>query len=155
MWPTNIHEKLVTGKYAFKIVPDGRAYYINLADGTISVSGTGDLKVWIQYTNHVIPNQVYNWSAGIDVISGGLQKATDPAMWMAPASGYVPSYINAGQIKGYQTGDTEERRFYLRLKNGQEYGQMSIELIAPYNFGIPGLVRLSYAVNPSGSRILR
>lgn len=155
MWPTNVHEKLITGKYAFKIVPDGRAYFINLTDDTISESGTGDLKVWIQYTNHVVPNQLYDWSAGIDVINGGLQDATDPSMWMAPASGYVPSYTNAGQIRGYQTGDTEDRRFYLQLQNGNEYGQMTIELIAPYNLGIPGLIRLSYAINPSGSRILR
>lgn len=155
MWSTNIHEQLITGKKAFPIVPDGRPYFINLTDGTISESGTGDLKVWIQYTNHVVPNQLYDWSAGIDVINGGLQTADDYAMWMAPADGYVPSYVNAGQIKGYQTGDTEERRFYLQLQNGNEYGHMTIELIAPYNFGIPGLVRISYAINPSGSRILR
>jgi hypothetical protein len=155
MWSTNIHEKLITGKYAFKIVPDGRSYYINLTEGTISESGTGDLNVWIQYTNQIKDSRLYNWSAGINVINGGLQDATDSSMWAAPASGYIPSFINAGQIKGYQTGDTEERHFYLQLKNRQEYGQMSIELIAPYNFGIPGLVRLSYVINPSGSRILR
>ena len=31
---------------------------------------------------------------------------------------------------------------------------MSIELMAPFN-KIPALVRLSYTINPSGSRILR
>lgn len=155
MWSTNIHEKLITGKYAFQIVPDGRPYFINLTDGKISESGTGDLKVWIQYTNQIKDSQLHDWSAGIDVINGGLQTTTDYAMWMAPSDGYVPSYTNAGQIKGYQTGDTQERRFYLQLKNGQEYGQMSIELIAPYNNGIPSMVRLSYAINPSGSRVLK
>ena len=39
MWSTNIHEKLITGRESFPIVPDGRRYFINLTDGTIS--GTG------------------------------------------------------------------------------------------------------------------
>jgi hypothetical protein len=155
MWSTNIHESLITRKCAFKIVPDGRPYFINLMAGTISESGTGDLKVWIQYTNHVVPSQFYNWSAGIDVINGGLQDASDYAMWMAPADGYMPSFQESGQIRGNQTGQIEDRRFYLQLQNGNEYGHMTINLIAPYNLGIPGLVRLSYSINPSGSRILR
>ncbi len=155
MWSTNVHEKLITGNYAFQIVPDGRPYFINLTDGTISESGTGDLKVWIQYTNKVVPNQLYDWSAGIDIINGGLQTASDYAMWMAPADGYVPSFQQSGQIKGYQRGQIGERRFYVKLRNGNEYGHMYINLLAPYNTGIPGMIRLSYAINPSGSRVLR
>ena len=45
--------------------------------------------------------------------------------------------------------------FYLLLRNGREYGRMSINLFAPYGRLHPGLIRLSYAINPSGSRILR
>jgi hypothetical protein len=155
MWRTNIHEKLITGNYGFQVVPDGRPYFINLTEGTINESGTGDLKVWIQYTNQIKDSQLYNWSVGIDVINGGLQPATDYAMWMAPADRYLPSFQLQQQIKGYQRGQIGERRFYLQLQNGNEYGHMTIDLLAPYNVGIPGLVRLSYAVNPSGSRILR
>ena len=123
MWSTNIHEALITGNKSFEIIPDGRPYYINLTDSTIAESGTGGLKVWIQYTNQIKDSQLYDWSAGIDVINGGLQDAADSPMWTAPTSGYVPSYVNTGQIKGYQRGDTEERHFYLQLKNGQEYGK--------------------------------
>ena len=53
-------------------------------------------------------------------------------------------------------GDTTgEQRFYVRLNNGQEYGRISIELEAYYNSQIPGMIRLSCTINPSGSRILR
>ena len=41
------------------------------------------------------------------------------------------------------------------LNNGKIFGRIQIDLIAPYNMGIPGLIRLSYAINPDGSRILR
>lgn len=154
MWNTNIHEKLITNKKSFHIAPDGRPYFINLADGTINESGTGDLKVWIQYTNQVRDNGLYEWSAGIDVINGGLEATSDYPMWMAPAQGYSPNFYLRQKIKGYQGGELGRREFYILLNHGH-YGQMTINLYAPYNLGVPGLVSLSYAINPSGSRILR
>lgn len=156
MWSTNIHEKLITGSDGFKIVPDGRSYFINLTDNTISESGTGDLRVWIQYTNHVVPGQVSDWSSGIEAINGGLlEESLGSPMFEAPPDGYVPTFETHSKIRGGQRGNTGERQFYLRLQNGQEYGQMSIGLYAPFNDQTPGLIRLSYAINPSGSRILR
>lgn len=157
MWSTNTHQKLITGENHFHIVPDGRPYFINLTDGTISESVGADLKVWIQYTNQVVRGQPYDWSAGIEVINGGLQETDSYEMFVAPTDGYIPSFQLKGQIKGGQTGNIGDRRFYIMLKNGQEYGRMEIEMIAPYNLsmGIPGMIRFSYAINPSGSRILR
>jgi hypothetical protein len=70
-------------------------------------------------------------------------------------NGYTPFFRSRQQIKGGQRGQIGEHQFYLKLKNGQEYGQMSIDLHAPFNNQTPGLIRLSYAINPSGSRILR
>jgi hypothetical protein len=155
MWSTNVHEKLIGGEKAFHIVPDGRAYFINLTDGTIAESGNGDLKVWVQYTNAVTRGQIYAWSAGIEVQNGGLfEEPLGSAMYEAPSGGYVPEFHLQQHIKGSQRGQTGDRQFYLLLGNGQEYGQMAIDLYAPFNNGIPGLVRISYAINPSGSRIL-
>jgi hypothetical protein len=167
MWSTNIHEQLITGNKSFEIVPDGRPYFINLMDGTISEHESGDLKVWVQYTNQVVQGQLYDWSAGIEVANGGLWEVPqtainsgfleDPpfAMYSAPTDGYIPSFGLKSQIKGGQSGEIGNRYFYLLLKDGKEYGKMSINLFAPYGNLHPGLIRLSYAINPSGSRILR
>jgi hypothetical protein len=156
MWSTNIHEQLITGTKSFDIVPDGRPYFINLTDGTIAESGAGDLKVWVRYANQVVRGQLYDWSASIEVINGGLlEEGLGSPMFEAPTEGYVPMFEVHGKIKGGQRGDTGERQFYLKLKNGQEYGQTTIGLYAPFNDQTPGLVRLSYAINPSGSPILR
>lgn len=167
MWSTNFHAPLITGNKSYEIVPDGRSYFINLTDGGISESAGGDLRVWIQYTNQVVLGQLYPWSAGIEVINGGLLEVPqaimnsgflpDPpfAMYSAPTEGYVPSFSLQQQIKGGQSGGIGNRYFYLSLKDGKEYGRMSINLFAPYGHLHPGLVRISYAVNPSGSRILR
>jgi hypothetical protein len=155
MWKTNIHEPLITGNKSFKIVPDGRSYFINLTDDTISESGPGDLRVWVKRPEQITYGTRYDWSSQLDVMDGGLQSASDYAMWMAPSDGYVPSF-QFEQTIGSGWGDsTGERRFYVTLNNGQEYGHITIELYAYYNNQIPGLVRLSYAINPSGSRILR
>jgi hypothetical protein len=167
MWSTNIHEQLITGDKSFEIVPDGRPHFVNLTDGTISEHESGDLKVWIQYTNQVVQGQLYDWSAGIEAVNGGLLEVpqaaissgflgTPPfAMYSAPTDGYIPSFSLKSQIKGGQSGEIGNRFFYLRLKDGNEYGRMSINLFAPYGRLHPGLIRLSYAINPSGSRILR
>lgn len=156
MWSTNVHEKLITGRKSFDIIPDGRSYFINLTDDTISESGNGDLKVWVQYANQVVQGQLYDWSAGVEVLHGGLvEEEISTPMYNAPTDGYVPKFEIHGKLKGGQRGDSGERQFYLLLKNGQEYGQMSIDLHAPFNNETPGLIRLSYAINPSGARILR
>ena len=157
MWSTNAHEKLITGEKSFQIAPDGRSYFINLTDDTISESGNGDLKVWVQYTNQAVRGQLYDWSAGIEVVNGGLLEEDDKysSLYLAPTDGYTPSFQLHQQIKGGQSGEIGDRRFYILLKNGQEYGRMNINLYAPYGYLYPGLIHLSYAINPSGSRILR
>jgi hypothetical protein len=167
MWSTSIHEKLITGDKSFEIVPDGRPHFINLTDGTISENESGDLKVWIQYTNQVVQGKLYDWSAGIEVVNGGLLEVPQAAMnsgflgeppfamYSAPTDGYIPSFSLKSQIKGGQSGEIGNRYFYLHLKDGKQYGKMSINLFAPYGRLHPGLIRLSYAINPSGSRILR
>jgi hypothetical protein len=155
MWSTNIHEQLIAGNKTFDIVPDGRPYFINLTNDTINESGQGDLKVWVKRPDQIVYGTRYNWSSEVDVINGGLETASDETMWMAPADGYVPSF-QFEQTIGSGWGDsTGERRFYITLNNGQEFGRIEIELCAYFNSQTPGLIRLSYAINPSGSRILR
>ena len=157
MWSTNVLQKLVTGEKHFHMTPDGRPYFINLSSGVISETGDGDLKVWIKYPAQVTRGQLYDWSCEIEVPNGGLLEETDSnsSMFSAPTDGYIQTFRLQQQIKGGQSGSIGEKRFYINLNNGQEYGRMTIDLIAPYNDEIPGLIRLSYAINPSGSRILR
>jgi hypothetical protein len=155
MWSTNIHEALISGQRSFHIVPDGRPYFINFTDGAIAESGGGDLKVWVKRPEQITYGQRYDWSCEVDVTNGGLQAASDYSMYLAPTDGYVPSF-QFEQTVGSGWGDsTGERRFYVMLNNGKEYGRITIELYAYYNNQIPGMIRLSYAINPSGSRILR
>jgi hypothetical protein len=157
MWSTNVHEHLISGNKAFDIVPDGRPYFINLTDGTLAEAGTGDLKVWIKRPEPITSRR-YDWSCEVEVINGGLLRETNntAAMFRAPAEGYTNSFTYEEGATANGWGDTTgQLAFFVRLKNGQEYGRISIELEAYYNTQTPGLIRLSYAINPSGSLVLR
>jgi hypothetical protein len=154
LWSTNLHQQLIRGKTSFEIVPDGRAYQIDLTNGTISESAQGDLKVWVRAPAQTVRGQDYDWSCEVDMINGGLLEQPPGAISLAPTEGYVPSFKFQGRLKGGQRGTPGEKCFYVQLNGGQEYGAIRIEMIAPYNKQIPGLIRLSYTVNPSGSRLL-
>jgi hypothetical protein len=75
-------------------------------------------------------------------------------MYLAPVDGYESAFKFEQKV-GSGWGDTTgEKQFYVRLKSGQIYGRITIELMAYYNNQIPGMVRVHYVLNPSGSRIL-
>lgn len=156
MWKTNIHEATITGDKNFQIVPDGRAYFVNLIDGTISESGNGDLKVWVKRPAQVALGQKYDWSCEMDAINGGILQETDPysSMFIAPMDGYEQTFQFNQEIGSGWGDSTGTKRFYVSLHDGKTYGRISVEIDAYYNKQIPGMIHLSYAINPSGSRIL-
>lgn len=148
---------MITGEKKFHVVPDGRLYGIDLINGTITESGEGDLKVWIKRPEQVSFGQKYDWSSKIEIVNGGLLQETDTSssMFSAPVDGYVDVFQFEQKVGSGWGDSTGTKRFFVQLRNGQVYGRISIELYAHYNNQIPGLIRLSYAINPSGSRILR
>lgn len=155
MWSTNVHEQLITGGQSFHIEPDSRPYVIDLAKGTIAESGAGDLKVWVKRPKLITYGKRYDWSCEMDVLNGGLLAASDASMYLAPADGYTPSFQFEQKVGSGWGDSTGEKRFYVRLNNGAVYGRITIELFAYYNDRVPGMVRIQYALNPSGSRVLR
>jgi len=157
MWKTNIHEQLIVGDERFHVIPDGRAYVIDLAKGTIAESAGGDLKIWVKRPDSVVFGQRYGWSCEVDVINGGLFQEMDARspMFLAPADGYTPSFHFEQKVGSGWSDTIGPLRFYFMLQNGQEYGRISIELYAYYNDRVPGLIDLKYAINPSGSHVLR
>lgn len=158
LWSTNVHERLTTGDKKFQLVPDGRHYGIDLSNGTIAERSEGDLVVWIQRPQSVTPGEKYGWSCGMATPSGGLLQVADSyvAMSTAPVAGYtnVFAYQQAANVSGWGDG-TGEKRFYLKLHDGQVYGCIIAELFPSYHGITSGLIRLQYILNPSGSRVLR
>lgn len=156
MWATNIHEQLIADTKSFPIIPDGRRYFIDLEKGVISESGGGTLKISVKRPNGVNLGQKYDWSGTIEVLDGGLQAATNsPSKYIAPADGYAARFVHEQKVGSGWGDSTGKKEFFVNLNNGQLYGFITIELFAYYNNKSPGMVRLRYVLNPSGSRILR
>jgi hypothetical protein len=156
MWSTNLHEPLVSGDKAFVVIPDGRHYAIDLLKGTIAEGDGGDLVAWIKRPEKVTWGQRYDWSCEVTVPGGGLHESDQYLMYRAPEAGYTNQFARQEQSNPYRwSGATGDKRFYVRLRNGQMYGRIIINLYADYHGKQPAMIQLSYAVNPSGSRLLR
>lgn len=158
MWRKEIRGSLITREQSFKIEPDGRPYMIDLMQGSIANTGGGDLRIWIRRPPVVGSGQRFDWSAGVEVIKGGLSQELDPgsSMFMAPEAGYTNSL--QWQHKAAEDGwsdSTGEQRIFVTLRNGAVFGRLSIEEFAFYNNEVPSRVVVKYALNPSGSRVLR
>jgi hypothetical protein len=169
MWNTNIpHEQLITGDKWFPLIPDGRRYGVDLTNNSISEGVAGDLVVWIKRPASPAPGERFAWSCELLVNGGGLQEEMRPwAMYLAPADGYTNvfachqgaaknpfAYPQEAGSEGW-SGQIYGKRFYIKLRNGQMYGQITLNLLAGPGREGPSLIGLKYAVNPSGSRLLR
>ena len=77
-------------------------------------------------------------------------------MFLAPTEGYTNlfSFEQAANASGW--GDTTgDMSFFVTLHDGRAYGRVCIEIRAGSQGRTGGMVHLSYALNPSGSHVLR
>ena len=156
LWSTNFHEPLIEGEKSFVVIPDGRHYAIDLVKGTIDESEQGDLVLWIKRPEIVKRPKRYEWASEVGVPAGGLLENENRAMFVAPELGYTNAFAHREEAGVNGWGDGFERKlFYLKLRKAQMYGRMSLDLYAYYDEKRPALIRISYAINPSGSRLLR
>ena len=156
MWRKDVKEPLISGVKSFDIVPDGRRYSVDLTTGSVSESGGGDIRVWVNYTTQIVLGEEHDWSGGIEAVNGGLLEETNTytAMYVASDGDYTHEFHIDQRIKGGQHGSIGTRRFYVKLKSGQQYGRVQVDLWSPYGDS-PGLARIEYAINPTGSRVLK
>jgi hypothetical protein len=77
-------------------------------------------------------------------------------MFTAPEIGYTNLFgLDEQQGANSWAGCFQDKRFYVRLRDGQMYGRIVISLYADFHRTKSGFIQLSYAVNPSGSHLLR
>ena len=153
MWRQDIKEPLVSGKRSFPTVSDGTPYTIDFANGTITRSDeqNGDLRVWVKLL-HKMDSRNYAWACQFRVLNGGLSEEKDSLspMFLAPAGGYTNVFDLTIDETNKWNRSSGTLWFYLRLKNGTEYGRFSID-IAAYHRN-KGKMDIEYAINPTGSR---
>jgi hypothetical protein len=155
MWRKDIKEPLITGNQSFTIVPNGTSYVVDLIKGKLSQSDdeNGDLKFRINIPPS-ISGKYPDWSCEFRVVNGVLAEENDASspMYLAPTTGYTSAF-NFDSATSSWNRQNGSLRFYLRLKDGKEYGRISIDMAACVRN--PNKLRIEYAINPTGSRILR
>jgi hypothetical protein len=158
MWRQDITEPIIMRHRAFHVVPDGSPYVIDLTRGTIAHSNDplGDLRICIRMGS-VSSNRDFDWSLEVRVINGGLVEERELAspMYRAPADHYTNVFFISHRI-GEKFGRAEGTfRFFLELKQGTEFGRCAIDIGDYLRLPEPAPLHIDYAINPSGSRILR
>ncbi|HTY88032.1 MAG TPA: hypothetical protein VMB80_11245 [Candidatus Acidoferrum sp.] len=154
MWKQGPKERLIGGDKVFGIVPDGRIYTVDLLAGKkLEGEMIGDLRVAIARPNGVKPRDKYDWSWKIEGVQGGIEETDDEFMYLAPESGYAPEARMELAATDSAWTPLVKKRFFIRSRNGQVYGQMQVEINSIYNDH--SVIEIRYAVNPNGSRNLQ
>lgn len=156
LWNKLDKQPMVSGRDALDILADGRMYAIGITNNTMTEGnqGNGDLTVWVKRPDGVTWSTRFDWSCELQIVNGGLceELNQNSPMYVAPTDGYTNGFhFDARNGWGKSTGT---RRFYLRLENGGRYGRASVEILPYFDHQEPGLIRIEYAINPTGSHIL-
>jgi hypothetical protein len=99
----------------------------------------------------------FDWSCELVANGGGLiEERGGLDTLIAPATGYTNSFtFRQEAILDNWTHGLYGKRFFIRLRNGQVYGRITVSLRSSPNRQVPATLRVDYVINPSGSRLLR
>ncbi len=160
LWRNDIKEPLFAVKKAFEVVPDGRKYFVVMTNGAVSdkANGDEDFSISLNAPPNIRLGQRFDWSGTLQMLNGGglREESVDYYMYIAPIDGYS----NSAGFGGVATnkswiGESGPKRYYVSLRGATVYGHMSFELYTYYNLTRSPRVRIEYAINPTGSRILK
>jgi hypothetical protein len=156
MWKLGEGAKLTSGSKFWGIIPDGRVYTIDFLrqEKIESSDAPGDIRISVDRPIHIAPRTKFDWSFSIEAINGGLLEAKDPFMYLAPESGYQPSYqFTMSSTNADWKRELDGLQFYLESRGGRVHGRFTFDLIPDYNN--LSVFNVSWAINPTGSRNLQ
>lgn len=158
MWKADIREELIKGSKVIRLQLDGRAYIVDFVKGTCAEGeGEGDVRFSMRRSPDAALAGTSERAFMMTVVSGGLVEETDvrSAMHVAPEGGYVAGFGFHTKIQDGDIADPVFKRFYLRSRNGKLHGRVSLTALGRSFNANESEIWLDYAVNPSGSRLLR
>ncbi|HEX5056370.1 MAG TPA: hypothetical protein VFX02_07710 [Gammaproteobacteria bacterium] len=131
----------------FLLTPDGRKSTFDLL-----APDKGLFKPGVQEGDFTVSFDKIDdtWIARVDMLNGGILERDDMYMNLAPVSGYE-KFV---EYKFQKSRDTAEKKFYIKMRGGKYYAQMTIVFRAyDYRHG-KGAIQLSYVVNLENGRDL-
>jgi hypothetical protein len=150
MWKIHGAEPLNSSSIDAKIPHDGTPTKFDIATG--KVVPTGDFCVTLsQFPLEVkTGREKFDWTAKIEVISGGLIEEKDPYPYWAPVGGYQQAFEFTVSSNALEWAPNLKKNFYIKTVQGQ-YGLMQFSV---YSGRSPTALEVHFTMNPSGSQNL-
>jgi len=153
LWKKGATEPLIKTVKSHRVIADGRLYHVDLLENILSEKGLPkeDIRVQIKRPAKTNPNIPYEWSFAIDAVDGGIIETSDPYLYRAPDSGYLPGYE-------YVTPSNERmkwrrglnKKFYLRSRGGKVYASLDLG-VENFDTASDACLTLRCLANPAGS----
>lgn len=152
MWKKGESEPLIKSSKAYKIKPDGSAYYIDLLKERISIEEPNDFDLIVEMRiDSDTGDRRYNWSIIFKSQNGGLIETEDVFLYRAPENGYQKSIkLEFDKDKPTWIVHVDRKFFYLKSRNGRVYAALSFT-ISPNKKSGYGFIKIKSIINPNGS----
>jgi len=156
MWKKGVAEPLVKEEFSFKFNNGDPPQGISLVRGKWIKTNTVDADLIISASmgepNPERRNQ-FDWKVTLAPVDGGLIRTNDIFPYEAPDSGYEKTYsFSQTMTDSNWLSSTSDLSFYVKAKNGQIYGSVTIDFNT-HPFG-DFFTTVKVLVNPNGSRNL-
>jgi hypothetical protein len=156
VWKKGQPEPLIFKRAYSRLPSDGTPLTVDLVTGLSSTntSFAGDITIrMIRTPQNIEKVRRYDWDVSIQANSGGIQLATDAAMYLAPESGYQSSVELKVQADQEKWVNSTNLTVFLNHRQGRLYTRAVLKLSAhsltghsPFGF--------EAFINPAGSRNL-
>ena len=143
-----VGEALRVGEIWTKIPADGRPVRFDLLNGG-RFSPDGQLEIAAVTNTADYPPRIFDWRATISIPTGGLVEHNEEFPFEAPEAGYRPRIDFQMPANGANWKREIDKSFFIQFGSPLKYGRIRIALD-----GGSQMIKVDYAANPSGSRIL-
>jgi hypothetical protein len=152
MWKMQGAESLLNSSWHGKVHCDGTLLAFDLRSG--KPTNDGDLQIVCIRTPLSSPppgNAHFDYKFQITLISGGIQPTGDEFTYLAPETGYSPSFTVEQKADDPKWWGRVTKEFYIKTSDGH-YGRLFVDWYAAQNS--PNHIEWDCSINPSGSRNL-
>ena len=126
----------------------GTLSYVDLATAKAALTPPGDLTVQSTRSERNADKK-FDWTFTLGVPGRGLIESTNEFMFLAPDSGYQPSFQISHRTNDPDWTGQEKHKFFVRSQDGQHYARLVITIMPDYSQN--AAYDLEWYLNPNAS----
>ena len=153
MWKSNGAVRLHVVRISGSIPQDGAVLPFDLQRNRKATQPGQETDLRVTLKHNAPPGQRgyeprFDWSCTLEVPGGGLIETQDEFMYLAPEQGYQPQWVAEFKKDDPNWKVRREVNFYLRNRDGQQYGRLRVRLEPEP--GHDGYLVVDGFLNPNG-----